>query len=351
MRRLTITRPDDWHLHLRDGEYLTDTVRDAARYFGRAIVMPNLVPPVVSVDDARRYHDEIQSVVPAGSTFSPLMTLYLTDETSPETVVQAKQSGLVYAFKLYPAGATTNSEAGVDAIEAMYPVFEAMAEHDVVLAVHGEVTTAEIDVFDREAAFIDRYLARICETFPELRVVFEHITTREACQFVEAAGPQVGATITVHHLLFNRNDLLVGGVKPVFYCLPVLKRDIHQRALIAAAVSGNPKFFLGTDSAPHPRHEKENACGCAAGCYTEHAAIELYAEAFDDVGALDQLEKFASLNGPAFYGLPANADKITLIESPWQVPDSLPLGQDSVVPIRGGEQVRWQVETDAGTVG
>ncbi len=344
MRSITMIRPDDWHLHLRDGDYLRDTVRDAARYFGRAIIMPNLVPPVTDVASARTYRDQILSSVPDGSAFTPLMTLYVTEDMTPETVVQARQSGFVHAFKLYPAGATTNSAAGVGGIEKMYPVFEAMQEHDLVLTIHGEVTDAEIDIFDREAVFIDRHLRDICETFPSLRVVFEHITTREACDFVKEARPGVAATITAHHLLFNRNDLLVGGVKPVYYCLPVLKRDVHQQAVIEAATSGSDRFFLGTDSAPHPRHRKEDACGCAAGCYTAHAAVELYAEAFDRAGALDHLEGFASRHGPAFYRLPVNEDTITLVEQAWDVPATLPFGEDTLVPLRAGESVSWQVE-------
>lgn len=344
MRSITMIRPDDWHLHLRDGDYLRDTVRDAARYFGRAIIMPNLVPPVTDVASARTYRDQILSSVPDGSAFTPLMTLYVTEDMTPETVVQARQSGFVHAFKLYPAGATTNSAAGVGSIEKMYPVFEAMQEHDLVLTIHGEVTDAEIDIFDREAVFIDRHLRDICETFPSLRVVFEHITTREACDFVKEARPGVAATVTAHHLLFNRNDLLVGGVKPVYYCLPVLKRDAHQQAVIEAATSGSDRFFLGTDSAPHPRHRKEDACGCAAGCYTAHAAVELYAEAFDRAGALDHLEGFASCHGPAFYRLPVNEDTITLVEQPWDVPATLPFGEDTLVPLRAGESVCWQVE-------
>lgn len=348
MRQITITRPDDWHVHLRDGDYLTDTVRDMARYFGRAIVMPNLVPPVADVASARQYRDRIVSLVPAGSGFEPLMTLYITPETSEETVAQASQSGLVHAFKLYPAGATTNSDAGVEAIETLYPVFEAMQAHGMVLAIHGEVTDDKVDIFDREAVFIDSTLAPITEKFPELPVVFEHVTTREAVDFVRQARPRVAATLTVHHLLYNRNDLLAGGIKPLYYCLPVLKRDTHQRALIEAATSGDPRFFLGTDSAPHPRSRKENACGCAAGCYTAHAAIELYAEAFDDAGSLDRLEDFASHFGPDFYGLPRNQDKITLTETPWDVPETLAFGQETLVPIRGGSQVRWRVD-GAGT--
>lgn len=344
MRRVTLSRPDDWHLHLRDGDYLADTVRDTARYFGRAIVMPNLVPPVTDVDAAREYRDQIISLVPERSAFEPLMTLYLTDAMTQDTVVRAKESGFIHAFKLYPAGATTNSDAGVSGIEPLYPVFEAMAEHGMVLAIHGEVTDSDIDIFDREAAFIDRHLAAITKRFPELRIVFEHVTTSDAVQFVESANDNVAATVTAHHLLFNRNHLLAGGMRPVYYCLPVLKRDIHQQSLIAAATSGNPKFFLGTDSAPHPRPRKEDPCGCAAGCYTAHAAIELYAEAFDSAGALDQLEAFASLNGPGFYGLPVNEEQITLMEQPWEVPASLPFGQDMLVPIRAGEMVRWTVE-------
>lgn len=343
MRSINITRPDDWHVHLRDGEYLKDTVRDLARYFGRALVMPNLAPPVQSVAAARDYRDRIVPLVPATSSFAPLMTLYITPATTGKTVVQAKQSGLVHAFKLYPAGATTNSEAGVAAIESLYPLFEAMQEHGMVLAVHGEVTDTAVDIFDREAAFIDRHLQAICDRFPSLRLVFEHVTTREAVQFVLEANDKVAATITAHHLLFNRNDLLAGGVKPLYYCLPVLKRDTHQQSLVEAATSGSPKFFLGTDSAPHPRSSKENACGCAAGCYTAHAAIELYAEVFDHAGALDRLEGFASHAGADFYGVPRNSDRVTLAEKPWEVPRVLPFGGDTLIPIRGGEAVAWEV--------
>lgn len=346
MRSITITQPDDWHIHLRDGDYLADTVRDAARYFHRAIVMPNLLPPVTDVDAARQYRDQILSSVPDGAGFQPLMTLYLTESMTADTVIRAKQSGFINAFKLYPAGATTNSDAGVSGIEGMYPVFEAMEEHGMPLAVHGEVTDADIDIFDREAAFIDRYLQPICDRFPGLKVIFEHITTRDACDFVNTARDGVAATITVHHLLFNRNDLLAGGIKPVYYCLPVLKRNVHQQALIEAAISGSERFFLGTDSAPHPRKNKENACGCAAGCYTAHAAIELYAEAFDRAGALDRLENFASVYGPQFYELPVNTRKIILDERPWQVPDTLPFGKDSLVPLRAGEEVRWTVRAE-----
>lgn len=343
MRSISITRPDDFHVHLRDGEYLKDTVRDMARYFGRGLVMPNLVPPVTDVDGARGYRDQIASLVPAGSAFTPLMTLYITPETSPGTVASARQSGFIHAFKLYPAGATTNSDAGVSAIEDLYPVFDAMQEHDMVLAVHGEVTDPSVDVFDREAAFIERHLAPICDAFPRLRVVFEHVTTREAVEFVRQARTGVAATITAHHLLYNRNDLLAGGMKPLYYCLPVLKRDTHQQALAEAATSGEPRFFLGTDSAPHPRSRKENACGCAAGCYTAHAAIELYAEAFDAAGKLDKLDDFAGRFGAEFYRLPRNAEQITLTETPWQVPADLPFGSETLVPIRGGDTIHWKV--------
>ena len=344
MRRITITRPDDWHIHLRDGDYLEATVADVARYFGRAIVMPNLVPAIDTVLAAKNYQEKISSLVPAGSHFQPLMTLYITPSTTAETVKQASESGLVHAFKLYPAGATTNSAAGVDAISSLYPVFEAMQTHGMPLCIHGEVTHQETDIFDREDAFIHESLAPICRNFPELKVIFEHITTKQAVDFILAQSSNVGATITAHHLLYNRNHLLAGGIKPVYYCLPVLKRNTHQTALIEAATSGDPHFFLGTDSAPHPRSAKENACGCAAGCYTAHAAIELYAEVFAAVDALDHLEAFASFNGPDFYGLQRNSDKITLIEKSWDVPEALQFGQDELIPIRCGEQIHWQLE-------
>lgn len=306
--------------------------------------MPNLVPPVTSVAQAGDYRDRIISLVQDGARFAPLMTLYLTDQTSEDTVLQAKQSGFIKAFKLYPAGATTNSEAGVSTIKDLFPVFAAMEKHEMPLAVHGEVTDQDVDIFDREVEFIGQQLSPIIESFPDLSVIFEHITTTEAVDFVIQAPQTVAATITAHHLLFNRNDLLAGGVKPVYYCLPVLKRSEHQSSLVNAATSGNTKFFLGTDSAPHPRHAKENACGCAAGCYTAHAAIELYAEAFDAVGKLDKLEAFASHNGPDFYQLPRNEDTITLCERCWRVPDSLTFGQDDLIPIRTGDEIRWTVK-------
>lgn len=343
MRSFTITRPDDWHLHLRDGDYLEHTVKDAARYFGRAIIMPNLNPPVATASDAERYYRQIMDWVPTGKQFEPLMTLYITPDTSPETVRGAAESAVVKAFKLYPAGATTNSDAGVSAIETLYPVFAEMEKLGVVLCIHGEVTNAEIDIFDREAMFIEQSLGPICRQFPNLKIVFEHITTNDAVQFVQSEGPNVAATITAHHLLYNRNDMLAGGMRPIYYCLPVLKRNTHQVALIKAAISGNPKFFLGTDSAPHPRHAKESACGCAAGSYTEHAALELYAEVFDAQGALEKLEGFASFFGPDFYGLPRHEDTITLQEEAWLVPDTLAFGQDELIPIRNGEHIAWRV--------
>ncbi len=343
MRSISIIRPDDWHVHLRDASYLKTTVKDISRYFGRAIVMPNLDPPVVTVDEAERYRDNIMSFVSVDSTFTPLMTLYLTDQTTPEIVREAKQSGFVHAMKLYPAGVTTNSAAGVQAINNLYPIFEVMQTEQMVLAVHGEVADDSIDIFDREEVFIDRHMTDICATFPNLKIVFEHISTREAAAFVKEASANVAATITAHHLLFNRNDLLAGGMKPVYYCLPVLKRDLHQQALIAAATSEDSSFFLGTDSAPHPRADKEHACGCAAGAYTAHAAIELYAEVFDEADCLNHLEAFASLRGPDFYGLPRNQDVITLTEQPWGVPASQAFGADELIPIRAGESIRWSV--------
>jgi dihydroorotase len=343
MRSITLTRPDDWHIHLRDGSYLPATVGDVARYFGRALIMPNLVPPVDSVDAARQYRDRILALVPRESNFKPMMTLYLTRNTTPAVIREAKQSGFVMAFKLYPAGATTNSEAGIDSIKSLYPLFEVMQEVNMPLALHGEVTDPQIDIFDREAVFIDRYLRDISETFPDLRLILEHITTGNAVDFVEAAGPNVAATITVHHLLYNRNDMLAGSIKPLYYCLPVLKRNTHQQALLEAATGGNSKFFLGTDSAPHPRSAKENVCGCAAGCYTAHAAIELYAEVFAEVDALHRLEGFASFFGADFYKIPRNTDTITLQESSWTVPEWLPFGSDQLMPIRTGTSVAWQV--------
>ncbi len=345
--RLTLLRPDDWHIHLRDGAALPHTVGDAARQFARAIVMPNLVPPVRNAEEAASYRERILAARPAGNPFQPLMVLYLTDSTRPDEVRAAKASGIVYAAKLYPAGATTNSDSGVTKIDNIFGVLETMAEVGLPLLVHGEVTRAEIDVFDREKAFIDEHLRRVVERFPTLRVVFEHITTRDAAEFVQEAGPNVGATITAHHLLYNRNHMLVGGIRPHFYCLPILKRNIHQEALLDAATSGNPKFFLGTDSAPHAQHAKEAACGCA-GCYTAFAAIELYAEAFEQRNALERLEAFASHFGADFYGLPRNTDHITLVKSEWTVPADLPFGDGrKLVPLRAGETLRWRLEQPA----
>lgn len=345
--RLTLLRPDDWHIHLRDGAALPYTVADAARQFARAIVMPNLVPPVRDAEEAAAYRARILAARPAGSTFEPLMVLYLTDDTRPEQIRAAKASGFVHAAKLYPAGATTNSASGVTRIDNIFAVLEAMAEVGMPLLVHGEVTRSEIDIFDREKAFIDEHLVRVVERFPTLKVVFEHITTADAAQFVAAAGPNLGATITAHHLLYNRNHMLVGGIRPHFYCLPILKRNVHQEALLDAATSGSPKFFLGTDSAPHAQHAKEAACGCA-GCYTAHAALPLYAEAFEQRGALDRLEAFASHFGPDFYGLPRNRDRVTLIREDWAVPAELPFGDGrQLIPLRAGETLRWRLEEPA----
>ena len=342
MQTLHITRPDDWHIHLRDGDALTSTVDDASRYFGRAIVMPNLTPPVRNLAEASAYEQRIRAAIPAGRDFTPLMVLYLTDMTRPEDIAEAKASGLVYAAKLYPAGATTNSDAGVTDLDGLWPVLAEMEKQGLPLLLHGEVTDADIDIFDREAVFIERHLKRLVHSFPGLCIVLEHITTADAAAFVSEAPANVGATITAHHLLFNRNDMLVGGIRPHYYCLPILKRNRHQQALIDAAASGSPKFFLGTDSAPHGRHRKEADCGCA-GCYTANAAIEMYAEAFEDAKALDKLEAFASFHGPDFYGLPRNSDKITLQREDWVLPESLPLGSDTVKPLRAGETLRWKV--------
>ncbi|MCG9695701.1 dihydroorotase [Shewanella sp. Isolate11] len=341
MTTLTITRPDDWHIHLRDGDVLADTVKDAGRYMGRAIIMPNLVPPATNVDSALAYYERIKSV--STTQFEPLMVLYLTDNTTAEDIRAAKASGKVVAAKLYPAGATTNSDSGVTDVSNIYPVLEAMQEVGMLFLVHGEVTDSAIDIFDREAVFIENTLKKVVHDFPKLKIVLEHITTKDAVDFVTCAGDNVAATITAHHLLYNRNHMLAGGIRPHFYCLPILKRNIHQQALLAAAASGNKKFFLGTDSAPHTKDRKEAACGCA-GSYTAHAAIELYAEAFESVNALDKLEAFASFNGPDFYGLPRNSDTITLVKRPWQVPATYPLGDSGVVPIRAGESIDWQVE-------
>ena len=341
--QLTLTRPDDWHLHVRDGEALAAVLPHTARQFGRAIIMPNLKPPVTTVEQAAAYRDRILAALPAGMAFEPLMTLYLTDNTPASEIAKAAAAGFVKAVKLYPAGATTNSDAGLTAIEKAYDTLAAMADAGLPLLVHGEVTDPQIDLFDREKVFIDTVLEPLLQRFPTLKVVMEHITTKDAAEFVAAAPSTVAATITAHHLLYNRNAIFLGGVRPHWYCLPVLKRETHREALVAAATSGSAKFFLGTDSAPHAKGAKEAACGCA-GCYTAYAAIELYAEAFEAVGALDKLEAFASFNGPDWYGLPRNSDRITLVKEDWVVPASYPyLATDDIVPLRAGETLSWKL--------
>jgi dihydroorotase len=340
--QLTITRPDDWHLHLRDGQTMASVLEDSARRFGRAIVMPNLQPPVRTTQQALHYRERILSELPEGSSFEPLMTLYLTDDTPPEEIARAKLSGRVHGVKLYPAGATTHSDAGVTRISRCFLALEKMEQLGLPLLIHGEVTDPMVDVFDREKAFVDEVLGPIVERFSGLKVVLEHVTTRDAVQYVEVTGPNVAATITPQHLLLNRNALFLGGIRPHHYCLPVLKREEHREALVDAATSGNPKFFLGTDSAPHARSAKEAACGCA-GVYSAHAAIELYATAFEEAGALDKLEGFASHFGADFYGLPRNQDTITLLRKAWKVPLTLRFGGEELVPLRAGETVPWQL--------
>ncbi|MCB1671220.1 MAG: dihydroorotase [Gammaproteobacteria bacterium] len=339
---ITITRPDDWHLHLRDDQVLAQTVAHSARVFNRAIVMPNLVPPISSLAAATAYRHRILQQVPSGQDFEPLMTLYLTDNLAPAEIGRAWESGIVKAVKYYPAGATTNSDNGVTGIEKVYPALELMAELGMPLLFHGEVTGPGSDIFDREKVFIDTILSPLLQRYPGLRVVLEHITTRDAVQFVQSQSGPVGATITVHHLLYNRNHMLAGGIRPHFYCLPILKRDIHQQALVEAATSGDHRFFLGTDSAPHPVKAKETACGCA-GIFSAHAALELYTEVFDRADALNRLEKFASFNGPDFYRMARNSGKITLTRSEWQIPRSYKLGESSVVPLRAGEKISWRI--------
>ncbi|MDN3520755.1 dihydroorotase [Halomonas ramblicola] len=344
MTSLTLTRPDDWHLHLRDGEALAAVTGASARQMGRAIIMPNLKPPVTTTEQARAYRQRILAALPEGSRFEPLMTLYLTDDTPAEEIERAHASGLVQAVKLYPAGATTNSASGVTDLAHCDAAIGAMARLGMPLLVHGEVTSAEIDIFDREAVFIERVMKPLLERHPDLKVVFEHITTADAAEFVASAPSSVGATITAHHLLFNRNHMLVGGIRPHYYCLPILKRERHREALLGAATSGNPKFFLGTDSAPHAQGDKESACGCA-GAYTAPAAIELYATAFEQAGALDRLEGFASHHGPDFYRLPRNADSVTLVREPWRVPESLPYADGQrIVPLLAGETLEWRLQ-------
>ncbi len=337
---LTMVRPDDWHLHLRDGAAMAAVLPHTARRFARAIVMPNLKPPVRTVEEARAYRARICAALPPGAEFEPLMTLYLTDNTDPREIERAKQSGFVHAVKYYPAGATTNSDSGVTDLRHCRAVFAEMERRGLPLLVHGEVTDPAVDVFDREAVFIDRHLIPLLRDFPALRLVFEHLTTRQGVEFVEGAGANVAATLTAHHLLYNRNAMFSGGMRPHYYCLPVLKREEHRQALVRAAVSGSAKFFLGTDSAPHARHAKESACGCA-GIYTAHAALELYAEAFERAGALDRLEAFASFHGADFYALPRNQARVTLARRSWLVPESFSFGGDTLVPLRAGEEVGW----------
>ncbi|HEX2332590.1 MAG TPA: dihydroorotase [Burkholderiales bacterium] len=342
MDRITLRRPDDWHLHLRDGAALASVLADSARRFARAIVMPNLKPAVRTTAQALEYRSRILAALPEGMKFEPLMTLYLTDDTPPEEIARAKASGRVFGIKLYPAGATTHSDEGVTRLSRCFHALEKMAELGMPLLVHGESTDPAIDVFDREQAFIEEVLGPTLERFPGLKVVLEHITTREAVHYVEVTGPNVAATITAHHLLLNRNALFLGGIRPHHYCLPVLKRESHREALVEAATSGNPKFFLGTDSAPHARSAKEAACGCA-GIYTAHAAIELYAAAFEEAGALDKLEGFAAVHGAQFYGLPLNPGTITLERAGWRVPERLAFGAEELVPLRAGETVPWKL--------
>ena len=338
---LTLTRPDDWHLHLRDGAAMAAVLPATARQFARAIVMPNLKPPVVTAAQAIEYRGRIVNALPAGSDFKPLMTLYLTDKLAPAEVVRAKAAGVV-AVKLYPAGATTNSDAGVTDMRQVSATLEVMQREGMLLLVHGEVTDPSIDVFDREAVFIERVMQPLRRDFPALKVVFEHITTKEAAQYVADSGANTAATVTAHHLLYNRNAIFMGGLRPHYYCLPVLKREVHRQALVGAATSGSTKFFLGTDSAPHAAALKE-ASVCGAGCYTAPAALELYAEAFEAANALDKLEAFASFNGPDFYGLPRNSGTVTVRREPWQLPDSVPFGDAQLKPLRGGETLNWRL--------
>lgn len=343
MDAITLTRPDDWHLHLRDGQALEAVVGHTAAQMGRAIIMPNLTPPITTTEQAVAYHQRILTALPSGSRFEPLMTLYLTDTTPPEEVERAVNSGIVKAFKLYPAGATTNSDSGVTDLKHCDATIAALAEAGMPLLMHGEVTDSDIDIFDREAVFIERVLTPLLARHPTLKVVFEHITTQQAAEFVAQASDNVAATITAHHLLFNRNKMLVGGIRPHYYCLPILKREQHRQALLKAATSGSGKFFLGTDSAPHAQSAKESSCGCA-GAYTAPAAIELYATAFEEAGALAALEGFASLNGPRFYGLPANDETITLVRRPQTLPEGYPYaGGESIIPLLAGETLEWSL--------
>lgn len=342
MTTLTLIRPDDWHVHLRDGATLQAVLPDTAKQFARAIVMPNLRPPVTTAEAALAYYQRIRQALPTDAQFEPLMTLYLTDNTPADEIIRARQSGVVHAVKLYPAGATTNSDSGVTDIHRCANALAEMEKQGMPLLIHGEVTDGDVDVFDREKVFIERHLQPLLKDFPGLKVVFEHITTLEAAQFVAEASQQVAATITAHHLLMNRNAMFNGGIRPHHYCLPVLKREAHRQALVKAAISDSGKFFLGTDSAPHPKSAKEASCGCA-GMYTAHAAIALYAEAFEAAGALDKLEGFASIYGADFYGLPRNTSHITLLKQSWQVPEQIPFANDVLVPLRAGQTISWQL--------
>ena len=344
MKTLTITRPDDWHTHVRNGTILKTVLPHTARQFARAIIMPNLKPPVTTVAKALAYREEILSAIPAGVNFTPLMTLYLTASTSVNEIIKAAESEHVYAFKLYPAGATTNSDSGVADIKTIYPLLAAMEKHDIPLLVHGEVTDEHCDIFDRERVFVDTSLSGIVDSFPGLRIVVEHVTTIEAVQFVEAAGANIAATITPQHLLFNRNAILAGGIRPHYYCLPVIKREQHRLALVTAATSGNPKFFLGTDSAPHPTSLKETACGCA-GCYSAHAALELYTEVFERAGSLDKLEGFASYYGADFYRLPRNSGTVTLEKTTWRIPSFYGENDNTITPLKADEELSWKLQS------
>ncbi len=339
---LTLIRPDDWHLHLRDGALMQSVLPDSARQFARAIIMPNLKPPVTTTEQALAYRARILAALPEGMRFEPLMTLYLTNATAPDEIKRAKDSGVIHALKLYPAGATTNSDAGVTDLRACYPVLEQMQQVGLPLLVHGEVTDPTVDIFDREAVFIEQVLAPLQRDLPGLKIVLEHITTADAAQYVKESSGPLAATITAHHLLYNRNEIFKGGIRPHYYCLPVLKRETHRQALVAAATSGDARFFLGTDSAPHAQHLKEHACGCA-GCYTALHAMELYATAFEQARALDKLEGFASRHGPRFYGLPENRETITLMRQEWTIPDSSAFGEHQVVPLDAGTSLHWKL--------
>lgn len=343
MDQITLTLPDDWHLHLRDNETLASTVPAATRGFGRGIIMPNIVPPATTVERVAAYRERILAQRPAGSNWEPLMVLYLTDNTTPDEIRAAKECGFIHGCKYYPAGATTNSDSGVTDLNNITAVLQAMEEVGMILQLHGEVTTADIDIFDREAVFIERHLKVIAQQFPKLKIILEHITTKQAAEFVAGAGDNIAATITPQHLLYNRNHMLAGGIRPHFYCLPILKRDIHQQALIEAATSGSPKFFLGTDSAPHAKNKKESACGCA-GCFSHHAAIELYAQAFEEAGALDKLEAFASFYGADFYDLPRHRETITLSRQLWELPASIPFEDTQLVPLGAGTTLNWKLD-------